>query len=103
MSEASRAADTLEQRLDKWLWHARFVKSRTLAAKLIEEGCFRVNRQRVLKASASVKCGDVLTATIHGRVRVIEILAIGSRRGPPCEAQLLYAERPVPGAESPRP
>ncbi len=81
-----------EQRLDKWLWYARFVKSRSLAAKLIEEGCVRVNRQRVLKAATSVKCGDVLTASLHGRVRIIEIRAIGHRRGPPSEAQALYSE-----------
>ena len=81
-----------EQRLDKWLWHARFVKSRSLAAKLIEEGCIRVNRQRVIKAATCVRCGDILTATLYGRVRVIEILAIGLRRGPPSEAQALYSE-----------
>jgi ribosome-associated heat shock protein Hsp15 len=81
-----------EQRLDKWLWHARFVKSRSLAAKLIEAGCVRVNRQRVVKAATCVKCGDVLTATLHGRIRVIEILSLGHRRGPPSEAQALYAE-----------
>ena len=81
-----------EQRLDKWLWHARFVKSRSLAAKLIEEGCIRVNRQRVIKAATSVRCGDILTATLYGRVRVIEILAIGHRRGPPSEAHALYSE-----------
>ena len=81
-----------EQRLDRWLWHARFVKSRSLAAKLIEEGCIRVNRQRVVKAATCVRCGDVLTASLHGRVRVIEILAIGHRRGPPSEAQALYSE-----------
>jgi ribosome-associated heat shock protein Hsp15 len=81
-----------EQRLDKWLWHARFVKSRSLAAKLIEEGCVRVNRQRVVKAATCVRCGDILTATLYGRVRVIEILAIGHRRGPPSEAQALYSE-----------
>ena len=81
-----------EQRLDKWLWHARFVRSRSLAAKLIEEGCIRVNRQRVIKAATCVRCGDVLTATLYGRVRVIEILAIGPRRGPPSEAQALYSE-----------
>jgi ribosome-associated heat shock protein Hsp15 len=80
------------QRLDKWLWHARFVKSRSLAAKLIEEGCIRVNRQRVIKAATCVRCGDILTATLYGRVRVIEILAIGHRRGPPSEAQTLYSE-----------
>jgi ribosome-associated heat shock protein Hsp15 len=81
-----------EQRLDKWLWYARIVKSRTLAAKMIEEGCIRVNKARILKASASVKCGDVLTAILHGRVRVIRVLALGERRGPPSEAQTLFLE-----------
>jgi ribosome-associated heat shock protein Hsp15 len=81
-----------EQRLDKWLWYARFVKSRSVAAKLIEEGYIRVNRQRVVKAATSVRCGDILTATLYGRVRVIEILAIGHHRGPPSEAQALYSE-----------
>jgi ribosome-associated heat shock protein Hsp15 len=87
------AAAAKEQRLDKWLWHARFVKSRNLAAKLIEEGAIRVNRRRVLKASFCVKCGDVLTATIQGQVRVIEVLSIGFRRGPASEARSLYRER----------
>ncbi|ADP71255.1 RNA-binding S4 domain protein [Rhodomicrobium vannielii ATCC 17100] len=82
-----------EQRLDKWLWHARFVKSRSLAAKLIEEGCIRVNRQRVVKAATCIKCGDVLTASLFGDVRVIEIRGIGERRGPPDEAAALYCER----------
>ncbi len=81
-----------EQRLDKWLWHARFVKSRSLAAKLIEEGCIRVNRQRVVKAATSVRCGDVLTANLNDRVRIIEVRAIGHRRGPPSEAQALYCD-----------
>ncbi len=81
-----------EQRLDKWLWHARFVKSRSIAAKLIEGGCIRVNRQRVVKAATSVKCGDVLTANLNGRVRIIEVRAIGQRRGPPSEAQELYRD-----------
>lgn len=81
-----------EQRLDKWLWHARLVKSRSLATTLIEEGCIRVNRQRVVKPATCVKCGDVLTATLNGQVRVIEILAVGHRRGPPSEAKALYFE-----------
>ncbi len=81
-----------EQRLDKWLWYARMAKSRSIAAKLIEDGCIRVNRQRAAKASASVKCGDVLTATLHGRVRVIQVHALGVRRGPASEAQTLYLE-----------
>jgi len=90
-----------EQRLDKWLWYARIVKSRSIAAKLIEAGCLRVNRQRVVKASATVKCGDVLTATLHGCVRVIEIRGLGERRGPPSEAQTLYAELLSPATAPP--
>jgi ribosome-associated heat shock protein Hsp15 len=86
------------QRLDKWLWFARFVKSRSLAAKLIEDGCIRVNRQRAAKPSMAVKCGDVLTMTLHGRVRVIEVRAAGERRGPASEAQSLYSEVHLPGA-----
>ncbi len=89
-----------EQRLDKWLWHARIAKSRTLAAKIIEAGCIRVNRQRVVKASVSIKCGDVLTATLQGRVRVLEICAIGERRGPASEAQTLYKELFLAGAST---
>lgn len=88
-----------EQRLDKWLWYARIVKSRSLAAKLIEGGCIRVNRQRVIKAATCVRSGDVLTATLHDRVRVIEIIALGSRRGPAIEAQTLYCEV-FPGREA---
>ena len=82
-----------EQRLDKWLWYARFVKTRSLAAKLVETGCIRVNRQRVVKPAATVKRGDVLTATLNGRVRVIEVLGLGERREPAAEARALYAER----------
>jgi ribosome-associated heat shock protein Hsp15 len=81
------------QRVDKWLWYARIAKSRSLAAKLIEEGCVRVNRQRVVKASSTVKPGDVLTATLFGQVRVLEVLAMGERRGPASKARTLYAER----------
>lgn len=92
-----------EQRLDKWLWYARLVKSRTLAAKLVEAGCIRVNRQRVTKAAATIRCGDVLTVTLHGRVRVIEILGLGERRGPASEAQTLYAERLPAAGSNPSP
>lgn len=84
--------ETQEERLDKWLWHARLVKSRSLAAKLIEQGCVRVNRQRVLKAATCIKCGDVLTACLYGQVRVIEVLALAERRGPSSEARVLFSE-----------
>jgi ribosome-associated heat shock protein Hsp15 len=81
-----------EQRLDKWLWYARIAKSRNLAAKLIEEGCIRVNRLRVVKAAVCVKSGDVLTASLNGSVRVIEVVDLGERRGPASEARNLYRE-----------
>ena len=78
------------QRLDRWLWFARIVKSRTLAAQLVAEGKVRVNRTRVSKPAQAVRSDDVLTIALRGQVRVLRILAPGVRRGPPSEAQRLY-------------
>ena len=77
-------------RLDKWLWHARFFKTRSLAATKVSEGKVRINQQPVTKRAAMVQPGDVLTFATGDWVRVIEINAIGSRRGPAPEAQALY-------------
>ncbi|MEM0978119.1 MAG: RNA-binding S4 domain-containing protein [Pseudomonadota bacterium] len=79
-------------RLDKWLWHARFFKSRSLAAGQIKRDRFRVNGQVVAKASALIKSGDVLTFALNSDVRVIEIVALGTRRGPAIEAKTLYVD-----------
>lgn len=79
-------------RLDKWLWYARFFKSRTLAAAACEDGGIRVNGERVAKAKALVKPADVLTFAQGPYVRVIEIVALGSRRGPAPEARTLYRD-----------
>ncbi len=79
-------------RLDKWLWHARFLKSRSLAADLVAEGRLRVNGQPTDKPARAVGAGDVLTFALHGRVRVVRILEIGDRRGPAPEAQGLYED-----------
>jgi ribosome-associated heat shock protein Hsp15 len=84
------------QRLDRWLWFARIMKSRTSAAQLVESGKVRVNRARVVKPSHMLREGDVLTIALRGKVRVIEVCAMGVRRGPPQEARLLY--RPIDGA-----
>jgi ribosome-associated heat shock protein Hsp15 len=93
------------QRIDKWLWHARFLKTRGLASRLVSDGKVRVNREKIAKPSHAVRLGDVITATIAGRVRVARVLAIGERRGPPSEARTLYqdllAETPDPGAQPP--
>jgi ribosome-associated heat shock protein Hsp15 len=78
------------QRLDKWLWFARLSKSRTGAAQLIESGKVRINRVRILKPSQIVREGDVLTLSVRAEVRVLKVVALGHRRGPPSEARQLY-------------
>ena len=78
-------------RIDKWLWMARFFKTRSRAAKAVTAGV-RVNGARVEKPSAAVRPGDVLTFAQETTVRVVEICALGSRRGPASEAQTLYVD-----------
>ncbi len=80
------------QRLDKWLWFVRVIKSRTQAAGLVTEGKVRVNREKVTKPSQSVRTGDVVTITVRGHVRVLRMVGAGARRGPPAEAQSLYED-----------
>lgn len=91
------AADDGKARLDVWLWRARFFRTRTLAAKAVSGG-LRVNGARTDKPATAVRVGDVLTFTQGARVRVIEIAALGARRGPATEAQALYADRAPPAA-----
>ena len=79
-------------RIDKWLWHARITKTRTLAARLVDEGQVRINRRKITKSSQEVGAGDVVTIAVHERIRVLKVLAAGVRRGPPSEAQTLYEE-----------
>lgn len=105
MNGADDAADEgnpgQTRRLDRWLWFARIVKSRTMAAALIEDGRARVNRQKVLKPSQAVRPGDILTLAIGPGVRVLKIFALGERRGPAAEARTLYED--LTHAEAPRP
>jgi ribosome-associated heat shock protein Hsp15 len=88
-------------RLDKWLWQARFFKSRGLAAEMIEAGSVRVNGTRVSRPGRDVGEGDTLTFPQGGRIRVVRITALGQRRGPATEAQGLYLDLEPP--ESPDP
>ena len=74
-------------RLDKWLWQARFCKSRALAARLIADGAVRVNAVRVVKPATAVRVGDGLSFAHGGRVRAVRIRALGTRRGPATEAR----------------
>jgi ribosome-associated heat shock protein Hsp15 len=79
-------------RLDKWLWHARLYKSRTLATGACSAGRIRINGTRTEKPHHALKAGDVLTFPHGPRIRVIRVVAIGSRRGPAREARLLYED-----------
>jgi ribosome-associated heat shock protein Hsp15 len=89
--EEGRNQPASTQRLDKWLFFARLVKSRTLATQLVEAGRVRVNRVRAGKASQSLRPGDVVTLALGGRLRVVRVLSCGVRRGPAAEAGRLYA------------
>jgi ribosome-associated heat shock protein Hsp15 len=89
-------------RLDKWLWQARFFKTRALAAELISAGSVRVNGIRISKPGRDVTPGDVLVFPQGARIRVIRILALGLRRGPATEAQDLYLDL-EPRADPPDP
>ena len=90
-------------RLDKWLWYARFVKTRSLATKLCATGAIRIGGFPVAKANHAVKPGDVLTFPLGRHVRVIKILALGERRGPAPEAQALYEDLSPPSLDSAMP
>ena len=78
-------------RLDKWLWHARFFKSRKLSAEIVSAGKVRVNAMPIKKPGRSVSAGDVLTFSFRSSVCVIRIEALGVRRGPASEARMLYS------------
>jgi len=86
------------QRIDKWLFFSRAVKSRSLAAKLVVAGRVRINRDKAAQASDLVKHGDVLTITLERRIFVWKVLGVGVRRGPAEEARLLYEDMSPPPA-----
>ncbi|KAB7616204.1 RNA-binding S4 domain-containing protein [Amylibacter sp. SFDW26] len=84
------------QRVDKWLWYARFFKSRSLATKFVAEGKLRVNSTRISKPAHGLVVGDMLTFVKAEQVRVIEVANLGTRRGPAPEAQQLYNDQSPP-------
>ncbi len=87
------------QRLDKWLWFARVVKTRSLAGRLVAEGHVRVNGLRSDNPAKPVKAGDVLTVALDRQVRVMRVVAPGLRRGPFEEARTLFTELPTGGED----
>ena len=83
-------------RVDKWLWHARAVKTRSLAQAMVKAGHVRVNREKIAAPSRAVVPGDVLTLTLPTRVRILKVVAPGERRGPASEAATLYEDLTPP-------
>lgn len=82
----------LQRRIDQWLFFSRLIKSRSIAGRLIEAGKVRVNKEKVTKTSQGVREGDVITAMINQKLRIIKVEGLGVRRGPALEAQLLYTD-----------
>ncbi|WP_170586229.1 RNA-binding S4 domain-containing protein [Ruegeria arenilitoris] len=79
-------------RIDKWLWHARFFKTRSLAAKQVSGGHVRINGDRAQKPAQTVGPGDVLTFAQGRVIRVVQVEILGARRGPATEARTLYTD-----------
>lgn len=97
----SGAAAEVSVRIDIWLWRARFVKTRGLAADLVEAGAVRLTHQgrqtRLDKPSRVVHVGDEITFASRGRVTALRVTGLGERRGPPEEARALYSVLGQPG------
>lgn len=90
------------QRVDKWLWHARIVRTRSAAAELAAQGHVRLNGVRIDAASRPVKLGDVLTVALDARVRVLKVAGFAERRGPAAETIGLYEDlTPAPAPADP--
>ncbi len=97
---AGKTPDSESQRIDKWLWQARFFKTRSIASKFVSDGHVRITRgentSRADKPSALIRPGETLVFTWNERLRVIRILSCADRRGPASEAQALYEDHSPP-------
>ena len=89
-----------KQRIDKWLFFTRVVKSRSLAAKLAAGGRVRINRDKIDQASHGIKIGDVVTVTLDRRILIYKVRELGERRGSFPEAQLLYEDLTPPAEKT---
>jgi ribosome-associated heat shock protein Hsp15 len=92
------------QRIDKWLWHARVVRTRSAAAELVTSGLVRLNRERVTASSRLVRTDDVITIALDRQVRILKVTGFAERRGDAEAGRALYADlTPLPApAESAR-
>jgi ribosome-associated heat shock protein Hsp15 len=90
------------QRIDRWLWHARVVRTRSAAAALAESGHVRLNGERVTASSRAVKVGDVLTVALTGAVKILKIDGLSERRGGSGDARRLYEDLSPAKPEKPK-
>ena len=92
------------QRIDKWLWHARVVRTRSAAAELVTSGLVRLNRERVTAPSRLVRADDVITVALDRQVRIMKVVSFAERRGDAEAGRVLYADlTPLPPRdESPK-
>lgn len=105
MTQSPGTTGTDRQRIDRWLWCARFFKTRSLAAREVSAGHVRVNGTRVAKPAFAIRPGDTLTFQQGNAIRVVAVLALAATRGPASAAQALYDDRsplmPPRGARAP--
>ena len=85
-------AECDRQRIDRWLWHARLVRTREAAAALAGAGYVRVNGRRIDAAGRMVRAGDVITVALERSVRVLRVRGFRERRGPAGSGEALYEE-----------
>ncbi|WP_424984122.1 RNA-binding S4 domain-containing protein [Maritalea sp. S77] len=95
-----------KQRIDKWLWFVRCVKTRTLAQKLVNGGHVKINKERCSDCAHKVKVGDVLTVTLPRQIKIYRVVELGEKRGSATQAAELYEDLsppPLPKSDGPRP
>lgn len=88
------------QRIDKWLWHARLLRTRTAAQELVIAGTIRVNRDKISSSSRAVKLGDVLTVPVGNVIRVLRVTGFAERRGSAADARLLFDDLAPPAPQT---
>lgn len=88
------------QRVDKWIWHARVVKTRTLAQKLVASGKVRIDKNKSLDPSRKISVGNILTITLPNEIKIYEVLGFSDKRGPYTQARQLYEDLSPPAPTS---
>ena len=86
------AAELQRQRIDRWLWHARFVRTRGAAAAITEAGYIRINGARINAPGRMIRTGDIITVALDRGVRVVRVTGFAERRGAPKSVAALYQE-----------